>query len=163
MNVDHEIGLLIAEVTRLGAPSAAHGGKIAVRPPRLAPAPPSRCAGLGRVPALARGALLCSGWLMLRPPAHAQVKFGTIVKDERCGDLFEALVGTLRAAKKRKVVDFQGEMLLQGACAGRARAARAAPGSRFGGVARARPAALTRRRAGAHDDVDVVLLRDSYP
>ena len=37
-----------------------------------------------------------------------------IVKDERCGDLFEALNGTLRAAKKRKVITFEGEMLLQG-------------------------------------------------
>lgn len=27
------------------------------------------------------------------------VKFGVIVKDERCGDIFEALNGTLRAAK----------------------------------------------------------------
>jgi hypothetical protein len=48
--------------------------------------------------------------------AHAQCKFGTLVKDERCGDIFEALVGTLRAAKKRKVIAFEGEMLLQGAC-----------------------------------------------
>jgi hypothetical protein len=44
-----------------------------------------------------------------------QCKFGVLVKDERCGDLFEALVGTLRAAKKRNVVAFEGEMLLQGA------------------------------------------------
>ncbi|KAJ3320728.1 hypothetical protein HDV06_005021 [Boothiomyces sp. JEL0866] len=43
------------------------------------------------------------------------VKFGVIVKDERCGDIFEALNGTLRAAKKRKVITFEGEMLLQGA------------------------------------------------
>ena len=56
-----------------------------------------------------------------------------LVRDERCSDVFEArragaaaqrsaltprsqaLVGTLRAAKKRKVVDYAGEMLLQGA------------------------------------------------
>jgi hypothetical protein len=31
MNVDHEIGLLITELQRLGAPSAAHDGKVAVR------------------------------------------------------------------------------------------------------------------------------------
>ena len=62
-------------------------------------------------------------WLACRV---AQVKFGTIVKDERCGDLFEALVGTLRAAKKRKVVDFEGEMLLQGACRRSGAAARGA-------------------------------------
>ena len=32
--------------------------------------------------------------------------------DTECANLFEALVGTLRAAKKRKVVTFQGQMLL---------------------------------------------------
>ena len=31
------------------------------------------------------------------------------------GALFEALNGTLRAAKKRKMIRFEGEMLLQGA------------------------------------------------
>ncbi|CAN1167404.1 Costars family protein [Linum perenne] len=34
--------------------------------------------------------------------------------DERCANIFEALVGTLRAAKKRKVVAYDGELLLQG-------------------------------------------------
>jgi hypothetical protein len=43
------------------------------------------------------------------------VPFGVIVMDDRCSDIFEALVGTLRAAKKRKVVYFEGEMLLKGA------------------------------------------------
>jgi hypothetical protein len=43
------------------------------------------------------------------------VKFGVIVKDDRCCNLFEALNGTLRSAKKRKIIDFKGEMLLQGA------------------------------------------------
>jgi len=43
------------------------------------------------------------------------VKFGVLVRDERCSDIFEAMVGTLRAAKKRKIVHFEGEMLLQGA------------------------------------------------
>jgi hypothetical protein len=33
------------------------------------------------------------------------VKFGVLFADERCADMFEALVGTLRAAKKRKVCD----------------------------------------------------------
>ncbi|KAH6580301.1 hypothetical protein BASA61_009713 [Batrachochytrium salamandrivorans] len=36
-----------------------------------------------------------------------------IVRDDRCGDIFEALVGTLKAAKKRKVIDFKAELLLQ--------------------------------------------------
>lgn len=34
--------------------------------------------------------------------------------DDRCANIFEALVGTLRAAKKRKMIHFEGEMLLQG-------------------------------------------------
>lgn len=42
------------------------------------------------------------------------VKFGTLFDDERCLQLFEALVGTLRAAKRKKVVTFDGEMLLKG-------------------------------------------------
>ena len=33
----------------------------------------------------------------------AQVKFGVLFADDRCANIFEALVGTLRAAKKRKV------------------------------------------------------------
>ncbi|KAH6592169.1 hypothetical protein BASA50_008214 [Batrachochytrium salamandrivorans] len=49
------------------------------------------------------------------PTANGQwsVKFGVIVRDDRCGDIFEALVGTLKAAKKRKVIDFKAELLLQ--------------------------------------------------
>jgi len=40
------------------------------------------------------------------------VKFGVLFHDTECANLFEALVGTLRAAKKRKVVSFEGQMLL---------------------------------------------------
>ncbi|KAJ1341483.1 hypothetical protein BSLG_003911 [Batrachochytrium salamandrivorans] len=49
------------------------------------------------------------------PTANGQwsVKFGVIVRDDRCGDIFEALVGTLKAANKRKVIDFKAELLLQ--------------------------------------------------
>ncbi|GMH13563.1 hypothetical protein Nepgr_015404 [Nepenthes gracilis] len=43
-----------------------------------------------------------------------KVKFGVLFNDDRCANIFEALVGTLRAAKKRKVVAFDGELLLQG-------------------------------------------------
>nr|XP_033791281.1 costars family protein ABRACL isoform X5 [Geotrypetes seraphini] len=42
------------------------------------------------------------------------VKFGVLFADDKCANLFEALVGTLKAAKRRKVVDYQGELLLQG-------------------------------------------------
>lgn len=45
---------------------------------------------------------------------YTQVKFGVLFKDETCANTFEALNGTLRAAKKRKKLTFQGEMLLQG-------------------------------------------------
>ncbi|KAJ3177538.1 hypothetical protein HDU85_005816 [Gaertneriomyces sp. JEL0708] len=69
VNIDQEIPLLLAEIERLGTPTA--NGK------------------------------------------HS-VKFGKLVRDERCGDIFEALVGTLRAAKKRKIITYDGEMLLQG-------------------------------------------------
>ncbi|KAL0335421.1 UNVERIFIED_CONTAM: Costars family protein [Sesamum radiatum] len=42
------------------------------------------------------------------------VTFGVLFNDDRCANIFEALVGTLRAAKKRKVVAYDGELLLQG-------------------------------------------------
>uniref|UniRef100_A0A6I8NUJ6 Costars family protein ABRACL n=1 Tax=Ornithorhynchus anatinus TaxID=9258 RepID=A0A6I8NUJ6_ORNAN len=42
------------------------------------------------------------------------VKFGVLFLDDRCANLFEALVGTLKAAKRRKIVTYQGELLLQG-------------------------------------------------
>lgn len=34
---------------------------------------------------------------------NVQVKFGVLFADDRCANIFEALVGTLRAGKKRKV------------------------------------------------------------
>ncbi|KAL0967437.1 hypothetical protein UPYG_G00252210 [Umbra pygmaea] len=42
------------------------------------------------------------------------VKFGVLFNDDRCANIFEALVGTLRAAKRKKIVTFEGELLLQG-------------------------------------------------
>lgn len=42
------------------------------------------------------------------------VTFGVLFNDDRCANIFEALVGTLKAAKKRKVVTYQSELLLQG-------------------------------------------------
>lgn len=69
MNVDHEIGLLVQEIQRLGSKNA---------------------------------------------EGQTSVKFGVLFNDDRCANIFEALVGTLKAAKKRKVVHFQTELLLQG-------------------------------------------------
>ena len=40
--------------------------------------------------------------------------FGVLFKDDKCANLFEALVGTLRAAKRKKIVTYDGELLLQG-------------------------------------------------
>ncbi|XP_036104455.1 costars family protein ABRACL [Molossus molossus] len=42
------------------------------------------------------------------------VKFGVLFQDDRCANLFEALVGTIRAAKRRKIITYSGELLLQG-------------------------------------------------
>jgi hypothetical protein len=43
-----------------------------------------------------------------------EVTFGTLFNDDQCANIFEALVGTLRAAKKKKIVTYEGELLLQG-------------------------------------------------
>ncbi|XP_015893552.1 costars family protein [Ziziphus jujuba] len=43
-----------------------------------------------------------------------KVTFGVLFNDDKCANIFEALVGTLRAAKKRKVLTYDGELLLQG-------------------------------------------------
>lgn len=43
-----------------------------------------------------------------------QITFGVLFHDDRCANIFEALVGTLRAAKKRKILTYDGELLLQG-------------------------------------------------
>ena len=50
------------------------------------------------------------------PNADGQVsvRFGVLFRDDRCANLFEALVGTLRAAKRKKIVTYSGELLLQG-------------------------------------------------
>ncbi|XP_029281562.1 costars family protein ABRACL [Cottoperca gobio] len=42
------------------------------------------------------------------------VTFGVLFNDDQCANIFEALVGTLKAAKKRKVVKYESELLLQG-------------------------------------------------
>jgi len=47
-------------------------------------------------------------------PAKSQVEFGVLFNDEGVANKFEALVGTLRSAKKKKIIKFEGEMLFQG-------------------------------------------------
>ncbi|XP_072173508.1 costars family protein ABRACL-like isoform X2 [Diadema setosum] len=48
------------------------------------------------------------------PDGKITVKFGVLFADDRCANLFEALVGTLKAAKRKKKITYQGELLLQG-------------------------------------------------
>ncbi|KDP29995.1 hypothetical protein JCGZ_18762 [Jatropha curcas] len=50
----------------------------------------------------------------IQPDGSYKVTFGVLFNDDRCANIFEALVGTLRAAKKRKIVTYDGELLLQG-------------------------------------------------
>ncbi|RKO95433.1 hypothetical protein CAUPRSCDRAFT_9160, partial [Caulochytrium protostelioides] len=45
---------------------------------------------------------------------HWHVSFGVLVRDDRVADIFEGVVGTLKAAKKRKIVAYDAELLLQG-------------------------------------------------
>jgi len=47
------------------------------------------------------------------PDGKLRVKFGVLFNDDRCANLFEALVGTLKAAKRKKIVQYEGELLLQ--------------------------------------------------
>mmetsp|Transcript_27780 Transcript_27780/g.42072 ORF Transcript_27780/g.42072 Transcript_27780/m.42072 type:complete len:92 (+) Transcript_27780:133-408(+) len=42
------------------------------------------------------------------------VNFGVVFKDETLEQQLETLVGSLKAAKKRGMLDFKGQMLLQG-------------------------------------------------
>ncbi|EGG13863.1 hypothetical protein DFA_11624 [Cavenderia fasciculata] len=41
------------------------------------------------------------------------VKYGVLFNDDEVANTFEALVGTLKAAKKRKILTYDGEILLQ--------------------------------------------------
>ncbi|KAK1566643.1 hypothetical protein Q3G72_002352 [Acer saccharum] len=50
----------------------------------------------------------------IQPDGSYKVTFGVLFNDDRCANIFEALVGTLRAAKKRKFLTYDGELLLQG-------------------------------------------------
>uniref|UniRef100_A0A8D1FYK8 Costars family protein ABRACL n=1 Tax=Sus scrofa TaxID=9823 RepID=A0A8D1FYK8_PIG len=42
------------------------------------------------------------------------VKFGVLFRDDKCANLFEARVGTLKAAIRRKSITYPEELLLQG-------------------------------------------------
>lgn len=46
---------------------------------------------------------------------EVHVTFGKLFDDDRCQQVFEAIAGTLKAAKKRKVVAYDSPLLLKGA------------------------------------------------
>ena len=48
------------------------------------------------------------------PATPDQVKYGKLVRDDRVANRLEALVGTLRAARKQGKIEYEGEMLFQG-------------------------------------------------
>lgn len=43
-----------------------------------------------------------------------EVKFGALFDDDAVANYYEALVGTLKTAKKRGLIEFKGQMLLKG-------------------------------------------------
>ena len=47
-------------------------------------------------------------------PGSPHVKFGELFDDDDVQQYYEALVGTLKSAKKRGMIDFKGQMLLKG-------------------------------------------------
>ena len=47
-------------------------------------------------------------------PGEPSVKFGELFDDEIVQNTYEALVGTLRSAKRQGLIKFQGQMLLKG-------------------------------------------------
>jgi len=51
-----------------------------------------------------------------KPDSNGKIAttFGVLFSDDDCANIFEALVGTLRAAKRKKIVTYDGELLLQG-------------------------------------------------
>jgi hypothetical protein len=42
------------------------------------------------------------------------VEFGDLFDDEEVANYYEALVGTLKAAKKKKLIEYEGQFLLKG-------------------------------------------------
>ena len=42
------------------------------------------------------------------------VTFGELFDDDQVANYYEALVGTLKSAKKRGLIEFKGQMLLKG-------------------------------------------------
>jgi hypothetical protein len=52
--------------------------------------------------------------LRIGEPKEPNVLFGQLFDDPAAEQYYEALVGTLKGAKKRGLIDFKGQMLLKG-------------------------------------------------
>ena len=116
MNTEHEISLLIVELQRLGKANPAFQGAVSVRRRSQPSAAPSQ------LPLSARSGCSCATTAAATCSRHVPALAAAVPERTRARRLrshlslsFQALVGTLRAAKKRKIVDYAGEMLLQGA------------------------------------------------
>ncbi|EFA82987.1 hypothetical protein PPL_03765 [Heterostelium album PN500] len=48
-----------------------------------------------------------------RPDGKIVVKYGVLFNDDIVANTFEALLGTLKAAKRKKLITYDGEILLQ--------------------------------------------------
>ena len=47
-------------------------------------------------------------------PGEPSVDFGDLFDDEEVANYYEALVGTLKAAKKKKLIAYNGQYLMKG-------------------------------------------------
>ena len=47
-------------------------------------------------------------------PGEPSVAFGELFDDEKVANYYEALVGTLKAAKKKKLITYEGQVLFKG-------------------------------------------------
>mmetsp|Transcript_2280 Transcript_2280/g.3451 ORF Transcript_2280/g.3451 Transcript_2280/m.3451 type:complete len:91 (+) Transcript_2280:44-316(+) len=50
----------------------------------------------------------------IQPTGAPHCSFGELFVDEHVEQYYEALVGTLKAAKRKKLIQFKGQMLLKG-------------------------------------------------
>jgi len=44
---------------------------------------------------------------------RVRVKFGVLFNDDKVGNTYESLMGVLRSGKRKKLLTFEGELLLQ--------------------------------------------------
>jgi len=47
-------------------------------------------------------------------PGEPSVEFGVLFDDDQVANYYEALVGTLKAAKKRGLIQYKGQYLMKG-------------------------------------------------